>query len=130
MKLGTGQLEIPVPASATGDGGNLIPAAVERRHNCGAYPGHRNRDWRLRLNAAAFPAEVTPRWVFKVEGERQGSVAVMLATGDALFLARSFTGVPLESAAELSGDDREALDELWRQVMGQFAALLLPDTWK
>ncbi len=67
------------------------------------------------------------RLVFTAEGSLRGALSLALDTKDAMVLARSFTGVPVEDAVEFMADDREALEELWRQVMGQFAALLRPE---
>jgi len=66
------------------------------------------------------------RAAFRAAGDVDGRMSFSLGAGDAVFLARTFTGASMEEATEPGAEDREALDELWRQVMGELATRLRP----
>lgn len=64
---------------------------------------------------------------FSVAGPRHGALIVALRPADALRLARQFVGSAVDADTEPNDEDREALEELLRQSMGQFTAELRPE---
>ncbi len=74
--------------------------------------------------SAEANAAGTESAAFTSAGALGGVVSLALVPADAVWVAQKFVGMPDEGATEPSADGREALAELWRQVMGQVAATL------
>lgn len=56
-----------------------------------------------------------------VSGGLSGRFGVQIQSTDALRMAQKFLSEPPDSSSELKQEHKEALEELWRQVAGQFA---------
>ena len=82
----------------------------------------------------AVPAVTTETDVevgFQCQGTAHGPFAFSMSVATAVRLAKLLTGEPVpESAGQLSGDDREALEELLRQVVGIAATIAEGDFGK
>ena len=69
--------------------------------------------------APAVTVEAEVEVGFQCQGTARGPFAFRMSVATAVRLAKLLMGEPVpESAGQLSGDDREALEELLRQVVG------------
>ena len=69
--------------------------------------------------APAITAEAEVEVGFQCQGTARGPFAFRMSVATAVRLAKLLMGEPVpEGAGQLSGDDREALEELLRQVVG------------
>jgi len=76
-------------------------------------------DWRVQIGSeeVAMPApEAAASVGLLVTGTISGSAGLSLAKADAAMIARAFVGEPPQEAAEFGDEQREAIEELLRQV--------------
>jgi len=76
-------------------------------------------DWKVQVGAeeAAALAEETSAFIgLLVTGTISGNAGLLLARADAAMIARAFVGEPPQESAEFGEEQREAVEELMRQV--------------
>jgi len=80
--------------------------------------------WTVVLDESDSPlaSETSISLELQVSGGLPGRLGVQIKGPDALLLAQKFLSEPSDPTAELKPDHKEALEELWRQVAGQFAS--------
>jgi len=113
---------------------NHVPADLFRRSIFGAFADVLSQVSGQPWKSEAVPAVTTETDVevgFQCEGTAHGPFAFSMSVATAVRLAKLLTGEPVpESAGQLSGDDREALEELLRQVVGIAATMAEGDFGK
>jgi len=76
-------------------------------------------DWKVQVGteeAAALAAETSAFIGLLVTGTISGNAGLLLAQADAAMIARAFVGEPPQESAEFGEEQREAVEELLRQV--------------
>jgi len=76
-------------------------------------------DWKVQVGAeegTALAAETSAFVGLLVTGTISGKAGLLLARADAAMIARAFVGEPPQEAADFGAEQREAVEELLRQV--------------
>ncbi|MGA2921179.1 MAG: FliM/FliN family flagellar motor switch protein [Candidatus Sulfotelmatobacter sp.] len=84
-------------------------------------------NWDIEIDTADAAPSVEPSalcFQLSSSGALQGNTLIQVGSADALLLAQKFLAEPLDPAAELNQDRKDALEELLRQVAGLAATTL------
>jgi len=109
-----------VPAAVSGSSRSIL---VEAARNAlqDVFSQALSPDWKVQVaaeGAAALEVEASAFFGLLVTGTISGKAGLLLARADAALIARAFVGEPPQEAADFGDEQREAFEELLRQVFG------------